>query len=376
MEVAPDAPAPLQEIADPANAGGCAEGEMFNQPATTMSGDRLEDHHQNQQFDEQFDGDQESPDGRLRGRPRHWSWEHFRAIGEPKATTRRRPAQCLLCSVVIEDARPDKFVTHLSEVCPGAPADLREGVAARHAAETAARAAAGGGRRKRAPDGSLVHPRELAAMHATLAHAAARQRDRAAAAKASLMSAAAEVTGGGGIGEDGLSKEQQRQHQQYYQNNAPAPPPQQQPSYYHHQQQHQQQHSLPPPQQQQLLYGQQQQQQQHSSHHYGGLPHPPALAGVPPPPPSSSSGGKTGGSRAAAAAAAAAANAAAANSQYLSPITAGALDDMLLTWLASQRVPLSSVDDPAFAEFIGRLAPSYQPPSESFLFSEAFFKLF
>ena len=37
---------------------------------------------------------------------------------------------------------------------------------------------------------------------------------------------------------------------------------------------------------------------------------------------------------------------------------------MLLTWLASQRVPLASVDDPAFAEFMGRLAPSYQPPSE------------
>ena len=391
--MAPDVPAPLQEIADPANAGGgAAEGDerLIMQPAppTTTSDHQLQhDEQHHGQFDElEYGGDQQLVDGRLRGRPRHWSWEHFRAIGEPKVTTRRRPAQCLLCSVVIEDARPDKFVTHLSEVCPGAPPDLREGVAARHAAETAARAAAGGGRRKRAPDGSLVHPRELAAMHAALAHAAARQRDRAAAAKASLMVAAAEATGGSGG--EGLDKEQQQQQQQlaqrqYYQNATPPPPPQQQPSYYHHHQHQQQQHGLlppPPPPQQQLHYGQQQQQQgqqqqgQHS-HHYGALPPPPPLAGVPP---SSSGGGGNAGNRSARAAAVAAAaaianaNALSQSQHYLSPITAGALDDMLLTWLASQRVPLSSVDDPAFAEFMGRLAPSYQPPSKSLCFQVFF----
>ena len=153
---------------------------------------------------------------RTRGRPRHWLWDEFVPVGEVKASTRRRSAVCRHCNRTIEDARPEKFVSHLTESCPLAPPHLATTVAERHTAERAAMAAAGGGRRKR--EGG-----ELAAKKA-------------------------------------------------------RPPP-------------------PPP------------------------------------------------------------------GAELAPITAGALDDMLLTWLASARVPLAAVDDPSFADFVYRLAPSYQPPS-------------
>jgi hypothetical protein len=157
---------------------------------------------------------------RARGRPRHWSWQFYRPIGDVKATTRRRSAQCTLCDLVLDDARPDRFVAHLAEACALAPPDLRTSVAEKHAAERAAMAAAGGGRKKKG-EGS----------------AGARPAKRPASAPAAHL-------------------------------------------------------------------------------------------------------------------------------DDVAPITAGALDDMLLTWLASARVPLASVDDPSFADFVYRLAPDYQPPSE------------
>ena len=66
---------------------------------------------------------------RARGRPRHWSWQFYRPIGDVKATTRRRSAQCTLCDLVLDDARPDRFVAHLAEACALAPPDLRTSVA-------------------------------------------------------------------------------------------------------------------------------------------------------------------------------------------------------------------------------------------------------
>lgn len=134
---------PLGAIPDPANAGagGANEQEMEHcnsksaaaatappPTTTTMTAayamqqheneQQQQDHHQQQQqlqlqLQQQQEQqmqlqpfeDDEYRDERVRGRPRHWSWEHFRAIGEPKPTTRRRPAQCLLCSLVVEDAR-------------------------------------------------------------------------------------------------------------------------------------------------------------------------------------------------------------------------------------------------------------------------------
>jgi len=116
---------PLGAIPDPANieGGGGGQGEEMNErcnaPSTAaMPAAYPSEQHQDeqphrddqlqiQQYQQQqpYEEDEQYRDERARGRPRHWSWEHFRAIGEPKPTTRRRPAQCLLCSLVIEDAR-------------------------------------------------------------------------------------------------------------------------------------------------------------------------------------------------------------------------------------------------------------------------------